>query len=70
METNLNGIVLNGKFYEAVKCNEISPCKSCALHNECAKFDYEHHTNSFCIKNLGDYHFRFSSELTEKLKGE
>lgn len=70
MKTNLNGIVLNGKFYEAVKCNEISPCKSCALSKECDEFDYEHHTNEFCINYLDDCYFRFSPKLTEKLKGE
>lgn len=70
METKLNGIVLNGKFYEAVKCNEVSPCRSCALRNECDEFDYEHHTKDFCIENLGDLHFRYSPELTDKLKEE
>lgn len=66
----INGIIISGKVYEVANSGKTSPCMQCVLHNECDKFDYEHHTKDFCIKNLGDLHFRFSPELTDKLKGE
>lgn len=61
METEINGIVLGGKFYEQIPDGEPTniTCGGCDL----AKF--------YCC--LADYcteygcHFRFSPELTDKL---
>lgn len=64
METNLNGIIIDGKVYEAIPANGEESCKGCpsfqgrgcSLAKYCTIFD--------------DSFIRFSPELTEKLKGE
>lgn len=57
----INGIIINGKVYEVVKgeCN-----RHCAFWNDklCKKW-LSYCTERSCI-------FRFSPELTDKLKGE
>lgn len=70
MKTNLNGIIIDGKVYEAI-LPEIDSCKGCAFQEEesgCIKA----HCHSFKPTDFGDaiHIFRFSPELTEKLKGE
>lgn len=68
MKTNFNGIVLNGKFYEAVR----GECKDCALQEQCKDNDlFNDLCNYFEGYNINSTRiFRFSPELTEKLKGE
>lgn len=65
METNLNGIIIDGKVYEAKETDEQS-CLKCDLIEEdggCPCRDY-------CF-NIGRCNiFRFSPELTDKLKEE
>lgn len=72
METNyrpLNGIVLNGKFYEAViiSDNDTSPqCDGCALTNTCARTTNNPCANSFFPINTEGI-FRFSKSITDKI---
>lgn len=60
----LNGIVLNGKFYEAVECDDLlNHCGVCALYDECA-------TDTFpCVWMLTDKksYYRFSKSITDKI---
>lgn len=61
METNLNGIIIDGEIFEVIKgeCN-----KHCAFWNDklCENMLW------YCAEK--SCYFRFSPELTEKLKGE
>lgn len=60
----LNGIVLNGKFYEAVECDDIMKyCDVCDLRKECDSENFP------CAWNLttGKSFFRFSQSLTDKI---
>lgn len=68
MEINLNGIVLNGKFYKAVR----GECKDCALQEQCKENDlFNNLCNYFENYKINNARiFRFSPELTDKLKGE
>lgn len=64
METEINGIVLGGKFYEQIPDGEPtnSTCGGCDLAEfHCCLADY-------CIEY--GCHFRYSPELTDKLKEE
>lgn len=63
----INGICIDGKFYEAVKYDGMSPCIHCALARECDRFDEDHHTTQFCIDYLMGCIFRHSPELTRRL---
>lgn len=68
METNLNGIILEGKVYKlseggCLKCNFFNNTVMPCLVNEiCTTMPYPNAEKDNC--------FRFSPELTEKLKGE
>lgn len=65
----INGIIVNGKIYEAVECNKKSPCDICDLQRECSLSDYN--VEFLCSYVIGDDNiFRYSPELTDKLKGE
>lgn len=64
MENEINGIVWGGKFYEQMSDSEPtnSTCGDCDLaKSHCCLADY-------CIEY--GCHFRYSPELTDKLKGE
>lgn len=71
METEINGIVLNGKFYKAEE-QDMQLCAECDLYIECCGGVSDLHgflllaCQYFGKENI----FRFSPELTEKLKGE
>lgn len=63
----INGICMDGKFYEAI-LPETDSCKGCAFQEEefgCVKA----HCHSFKPSNFGDakHIFRYSPELTERL---
>lgn len=66
----INGICIDGKFYEAILLDEDS-CKGCVFQEEefgCIKA----HCHSFKPTDFGDakHIFRYSPELTDRLKGE
>lgn len=65
MKTNLNGICVNGRFYEAVKGS--FDCKQCALNEMCYTEDGDL-CNAF--GGIENCHFRYSQSLTEKLNKE
>lgn len=67
METKINGICIDGKFYEAIM-PETDSCKGCAFQKEefgCIKA----HCHSFKPSDFGDakHIFRYSQSLTDKL---
>lgn len=65
----INGICIEGKFYEAVECNEIAPCDHCDMQWKC--LISSHNVEPICSEIFGNYSiFRYSPELTEKLKGK
>ena len=70
METNdrpLNGIYLNGKFYEAIECNNcMNYCGVCDLSKEC---DSENFPCAWNLTNDRSY-FRFSQSITDKINGK
>lgn len=69
MKTEINGIIVDSKVYKAVECNEISPCDICDLQRECSLSDYN--VELLCSYVIGENNtFRYSPELTDKLKGE
>lgn len=57
----LNGIVLDGKYYDMVKddCN-VSKCGLCDLDDDDCK-------RATCYYQGSDYHFRFSQLITDKI---
>lgn len=63
MGTEINGIILNGRVYEAIPEKEYKSCKGCDLFDP-----YPCKMNRVCtvLRCI----FRFSPELTNKLKGE
>lgn len=65
----INGIIMSGKVYEVVKYNGSSPCMDCALTHECDRLEEAHKSTQFCGDYLGGCIFRYSPELTERLKG-
>lgn len=74
MKTNLNGIVLNGKFYKAEE-QDIQICCECDLYEECIGFpSFEPRRHDallgLCLYFGKENIFRFSPELTDKLKEE
>lgn len=67
METNLNGLIIDGKVYAESR----GSCKECDLKRQCMLEEQLHDVNYCQIFTLGSgENFRFSPELTEKLKGE
>lgn len=71
MGTNLNGLIIDGRVYVADP--EHSICLSnCALRDYCREIIDSY--NSLCVihgaTESNDFGYRFSPELTEKLKGE
>lgn len=61
----INGIIENGKIYKAVEGNEYS-CLNCDLMDNTGMCD----AKDYCL-SLGKYnYFRYSPELTDKLKGK
>lgn len=71
---NINGIVLQGKFYEAISTVRYSCCKDCDLSEVCQEHAYDFCND--CGKIFDTYiddanwHFRFSQELTDKINGK
>ena len=63
----LNGIILNGKFYEVVDADKFLTCEQCDLKDECYRKDAMW---DIC-KDLFGYetNLRFSQTLTDKLNG-
>lgn len=72
METKLNGIVLDGKFYKAEE-QDIQICAECDLYLQCMGWnDSGIHA---ALLNTCQYFgkeniFCYSPELTDRLKGE
>lgn len=67
METKLNGIVIDGKFYKADK----GDCGDCALKQTCFSHEpFEEICIYFTDSLMNSNSFHFSPELTEKLKEE
>lgn len=68
MGTNLNGIIIDGKVYKlseggCLKCDFFhSTVMPCPVNEICTTMPYPEAEKDNC--------FRFSPELTEKLKGE
>lgn len=70
MGTEINGIIIDGRVY--VADSEYSQCRTaCALGELCDKIDWDC-SYSLCrilgADEVDDFGFRFSPELTEKLK--
>lgn len=62
----INGIIKDGKVYEVVEIDEVTPCEYCDLWEECSNSasTIEH----ICCEFIGDsYIFRYSPDLTERL---
>ena len=68
MENNdkpLNGIVLNGKYYEMVKDDcTVTKCERCDLADE------DDCSRATCYFHGSDYHYRFSQSITDKINGK
>lgn len=65
----LNGIVLNGKFYKAV-LDDSDSCDECAfVDREIGCCRKPHCTSIIPFYGRSPYIFRFSQELTDKIKG-
>lgn len=62
METDINGIIIEGKVYEVVKGS--FDCKQCALNDVCYTED-----GDLCnvFGGIENCQFHFSQSLTEKL---
>ena len=58
----MNGIIIDGKVYEAVKWHDTNPCDSCAFDKEAKTCKY---ACSFC--EWWQCIFRYSPTLTDKL---
>lgn len=66
METKINGIIIEGKVYEAVECDEIlNHCDICDLYRECSD-GKEIFPCPWAITE-GRSYFRYSQSLTDKL---
>lgn len=69
MQTNINGIILNGLVYEAIECDEIlDHCHLCDLRKECSD-GKKIFPCPWAITD-GRSYFRYSQSLTEKLNKE
>lgn len=62
MKTEINGIIIAGKVYERIPETSDCGCEDCALKDTICNLE------DYCI--VTSCHFRFSPELTDKLKGE
>lgn len=56
----LNGVIIDGKFYEAVEGKVSFGCQGCALHSRC---------KVICLHFEGDVFFRLNQEITDKIIG-
>lgn len=63
----INGIIISGKVYEAVRYDGISPCMDCRFFHECCRLEESYKTTQFCGDFLGGCNFRYSPSLTERL---
>ena len=64
----LNGIILNGKFYEAV-LDDTDSCDGCAFVDDEIECCRKSHCTSFMLSPYGKspYIFRYSQSLTDKI---
>ena len=62
----MNGIIIDGKIYEAVRCDSAIQCKTCCFNRE---FGCDCHPCEIMPCRLFDYiyNFRYSQSLTDKL---
>lgn len=68
----INGIIIEGKVYKAEE-QDIRICCECDLYSQCMSFsDCRLHDSllSLCLACGKENIFRFSPELTDKLKGK
>lgn len=61
--SGLNGIILEGRIYEGVRCDNPNPCMECDLGEMCDTYNFEDFCNDYSQGGC----FRFSQELTDKL---
>lgn len=71
-QKDMNGIIIDGKVYEAVSSTKHSYCSACDMNEVCKAHAYDFCND--CSKIFDTYiddpcwHFRFSQELTDKIK--
>ena len=56
----LNGVIIDGKFYEAVEGKVSLGSQGCALHSRC---------KVICLHFDGDVFFRLNQEITDIING-
>lgn len=62
----INGIIKDGKVYEAVEIDEVTPCEYCDFWEECS--NSASNIEPICSEFIGDSCiFRYSPSLTERL---
>lgn len=60
----MNGIIIDGKEYEVeITTDKEIPCGICDLLGRCSEY-----CEAFNRKEVGEHYFRFSQELTDKIK--
>ena len=59
----MNGIIIDGKVYEAVEKENGNPCLDCALSDMCGIIAID----DLCITLGKRIYFRYSQSLTDKL---
>lgn len=64
----INGIIISGKVYEIVETGTLITCKECAFQKRCREIDVPC-ADKFLTGNRTAI-YRYSPELTDKLKGE
>ena len=58
----LNGVILDGKFYEVVEVRDFIGCSRCAFYNSRCK--------AICLNFEGNVIFRLNQKITDKINNE
>lgn len=57
----LNGVIIDGKFYEVVEVRDFFGCSRCAFYNPRCKV--------ICLNFEGNVIFRLNQKITDKING-
>lgn len=58
----LNGVIIDGKFYEVVEVRDFFGCSRCAFNNPRCKV--------ICLNFDGNVFFRLNQKITDKINNE